>query len=145
VRGAGASRRGIRLAADLEQDLARPLGWGASPPSCSRSAQPPWGASRGALFHPEEREEKLLLPLQGELHRLEGKRGKKRERKRKKTSRPALLLQGEGEAFSVSLRRLEGKRRREKKRTSRLPLPLFRRTSDLLVDLGGIASFRMRE
>jgi hypothetical protein len=36
----------------------------------------------------------------------------------------ALPLQEEGEAFNVSLRRLEGKRRREKKRTSRLLLPL---------------------
>jgi hypothetical protein len=48
------------------------------------------------------------------------------------------------ESFTVLLHRLEGKRRREKKRTSRLPLPLFRGTSDLLVD-DEIASFRMRE
>jgi hypothetical protein len=99
-----------RFAADLEQDPARPLGWGASPPSCSRSAHPAWRASRGPLFHPEgERKEKLLLPLQGELHRL------------------------------------EEKRKREKKRTSRLLLPLFRGTSDLLEDLEEIASFWMRE
>jgi hypothetical protein len=43
------------------------------------------------------------------------------------------------------LRRLEGKRRREKKRTSRLLQPLFRATSDLLMDLEEIASFWMRE
>jgi hypothetical protein len=43
------------------------------------------------------------------------------------------------------LRRLEGKGRREKKRTSRLLLPLFRGTPDLLVDLEEIASFWMRE
>jgi hypothetical protein len=49
-----------------------------------------------------------------------------------------------GEAFNVSLHRLEGKRRREKKRTSR-PLLLFRGTSDLLEDLGEIASFWRRE
>jgi hypothetical protein len=70
------------------------LAWGASPPSCSRSAHPAWGASREPLFHPEGRRERekegkrgeLLLPLQGELHRLEGKRGKKR------TSRPSPSL-----------------------------------------------------
>jgi hypothetical protein len=55
----------------------------------------------------------------------------------------ALPLQ-EGEAFNVSLHRLEGKREREEKRTSR-PLLLFRATSDLLVDLGEIASFWRRE
>jgi hypothetical protein len=49
------------------------------------------------------------------------------------------------ESFTVLLHRLEGKRRREKKRTSRLLLPLFRGTPDLLVDLEEIASFRMRE
>ena len=52
--GAG-GEGGRRFAADLEQDLARPLGWGASPPSCSRSAHPARRASRGALFHPEGR------------------------------------------------------------------------------------------
>jgi hypothetical protein len=91
----GGGEGGRRLAADLEQDPARLLVWGAKPPSCSRSAQPGWPAPRGALFHPEGRKERgkegkrggLLLPLQGELHRLEEKRRKKRERKRKKTSK----------------------------------------------------------
>jgi hypothetical protein len=103
---APASWRGIRLAADLEQDFARLLGWGASPPSCSRSAHPAWGASRGPLFHPEgERERRSFFFRFREIHRLEGKR----------------------------------------KRTSR-PLPfLFRGTSDLLEDLGEIASFLLEE
>jgi hypothetical protein len=87
----GGGEGGRRFAADLEQDLARLLAWGASPPSCSRSAHPAWPAPRGLLFHPEGRRQRgkegkrggLLLPLQGELHRLEGKR----KRERKKTSR----------------------------------------------------------
>jgi hypothetical protein len=82
------------------------LAWGASPPSCSRSAQPAWGASRGALLHPEGRRERgregkrgeLLLRLQGGLHRLEGKR----KRKRKKTSRPSPFLFKEKEKPSAS-------------------------------------------
>jgi hypothetical protein len=57
----------------------------------------------------------------------------------------ALPLQEGGEAFNVSLRRLEGKRRREKKRTSRLLPSLFRETPDLLVDLEEIASSWMKE
>jgi hypothetical protein len=80
------------------------LAWGASPPSCSRSAHPAWPASRGALFHPEGRRERgkeekrgeLLLPLQGELHRLEGKKGKK------KTSRPLPSLFKKKERSSTS-------------------------------------------
>jgi hypothetical protein len=67
------------------------LAWGASPPSCSRSAHPAWGASRGPSLirrggEKEGKRGELLLPLQGELHRLEGKR------RRKKTSRPLPFL-----------------------------------------------------
>jgi len=89
----GGGEGGRRSAADLEQDLARLLAWGASPPSCSRFAHPAWPASRGPFFI---------------------RRGGEKEGKR------------------------------ERKKTSRLLLPLFRGTSDLL-EVGGIASFRMRE
>jgi hypothetical protein len=101
----GGGEGGRRLAADLEQDLARLLAWGASPPSCSRSAHPAWPAPRGPSFirrggeKEEERErEELLLPLQGGLHRLEGKR----KRKRKRTSRPLPFLFKEKEKPSTS-------------------------------------------
>jgi len=89
------------------------LAWGASPPSCSRSAHPAWPAPRGAIFHPEGGKEKPLLPR--ELHRLEGKR--------KKTSRPSPFLFKKEEKPSTPW-----------KRTSRLLPSLFRGTPDLLAD-----------
>jgi hypothetical protein len=116
----GGGEGGRRLAADLEQDPARPLAWGASPPGCSRSAQPAWGASRGPSLI---------------------RRGGEKEGEREREGSFFFRLR---ESFSVLLHRLEGKRRREKKRTSRPPLPLFRGTPDLLVD-NEIASFWMRE
>jgi hypothetical protein len=80
----GGGEGGRRFAADLEQDLARLLAWGASPPSCYRYAQPAGGAARGAFFIRRGG----LLGLEAVLHRLEGKR----ERKRKKASRPSPFL-----------------------------------------------------
>jgi hypothetical protein len=77
-----------RFAANLEQDFARSLGWGASPPSCSRSAHPAWPASREAPFSPggeerkREREKERGASSSASrrgLYRLEGK--KKRRRK----------------------------------------------------------------
>jgi hypothetical protein len=88
----GGGEGGRRLAADLEQDPARLLAWGASPPSCSRSAHPAWGASRGPFFIRRGG----LLGLQGELHRLE------EERRRKKTSRPLPSLFKKKEKPSTS-------------------------------------------
>jgi hypothetical protein len=78
------------------------LAWGASPPGCSRSAHPAWGASRGALFHPEGRREGGKEGKRGELllPRLEGKR--ERKRKRKKTSRPLPSLFKKKEKPSTS-------------------------------------------
>jgi hypothetical protein len=107
---------GRRFAADLEQDLARPLGWGASPPSCSRSAHPAWRASRGAFFTRRGGEEEERREREGSFFRFK-------------------------ESFTV----LRERRRGGGKRTSRLLLPLLRETSDLLVDLGEIASFWRRE
>jgi hypothetical protein len=76
----------------------------------------------------EGKREELLLPLQGGLHRLEGKR------KRKRTSRPSPFLFKKEEKPSTPW-----------KRTSRLLPSLFRETPDLLVDLEEIASSWMKE
>jgi hypothetical protein len=62
----------------------------------------------------------------------------------KRTSRPLSSL-FKREKPSTSRFTVLKEREREEKRTSRLLLPLFRATSDLLVDLGEIASFWMRE
>jgi hypothetical protein len=93
---------GRRFAADLEQDLARLLAWGASPPSCSRSAHPAWGASRGALFHPEgerkrEREGSFFFRFKESFTVL-----RERGRERKKTSRPLPFLFRERKKPSTS-------------------------------------------
>jgi hypothetical protein len=105
---------------------------GLRPPVVLDPRTPPGGPRGGPFSSGGEREEKLLLPLQGELHRLEGKRGKKRERKRKKTSRPSPFLFKEKEKpsasrFAVLKERGGGGRRKG-------PLGLEE-----------IASFRMRE
>jgi hypothetical protein len=92
------------------------LAWGASPPSCSRSAHPAWPAPRGALFHPE---------------------GGEKEEEREREGSFFFRFR---ESFTVLLHRLEGKR----KKTSRPSPSLFRGTPDLLVD-DEIASFWMRE
>jgi hypothetical protein len=84
------------------------LAWGASPPSCSRSAHPAWGASRGPSLirrggekeGEREREGSFFFRLRESfsvlLHRLEGKR------KRKKTSRPLPSFFKEKEKPSAS-------------------------------------------
>jgi hypothetical protein len=101
--------------------------------------QPRGGPSfirRGGEKEGKREREELLLPLQGELHRLEGKR--------KRTSRPLPFLFKEKEKPSASrfavLKERGGGRRKGPRGSC-----LFRGTPDLLVDLEEIASFRMRE